>query len=207
MGDDSITDNQRKDDLDSRYDDNLYAHETIKTELIKAYRERNFDSLVFKTFVIDEKFRLASAGTLMAEIVSPHKSSIVYFDQTEHLLRRPAIILTVFPDPAKESTNIILGCLKSDKNAILYLDKYNSLEPKEVLLAVSSLMLTTNRNNTFFHPLYWDAIQKHPLKIHFESEIKKDRGFDLINQDIQLSKFNLFDKNLVWDKIKPDANN
>jgi hypothetical protein len=204
ISEENTPDNDRTNELESRYDDNMYAHERVKKELIRVYKDKDYDALLYKAFVIDEKFAFASAGTLMAEIISSNDGSIFYNDENEPLLGKPAIMLTVFPDPSTNSTNIILSCLKIDKNATWYLNKFNSMNQQEILLAISSLMLTTNRDNTFFHPSYWEAIKKHPKKDSLDKELKKDRGFDLLADTIKLSEFNLFDKNLIWGNINTD---
>ena len=205
IGKDHTSKDNVKDELKSRYDEHMYAHERVKKELIRAYKEKDYDSLTYKTFVIDEKFVFASAGTLMADIISPYEVNIFNHDKSESLLPRPAIILTVFPDPSKNSTNIILACLNIDKNALLYLNKYNSMATQDILLAISSLMLTTNQKNTFFHPTYWEALEKHPRKEFLYKEIQKNRGFDLLAKNVQLSEFNLFDENLIWSKIETNT--
>lgn len=181
-------------DIESRYQDHIYAHDRVKQELIRVYKEKDYSALLYKSFVVNEKFRFASAGTLMADFISPYKDSIFHYDQNEPQLSRPAVMLTVFPDPSKNSTNIILSCLKIDENAVFYLNKFDSLNQQDLFLAISSLMLITNRENTFFHPTYWESVMKHPDKKFMKRELQKERGFDLLADKIKLSEFNLFDK-------------
>jgi hypothetical protein len=191
--------------LDHRHNEEMYSHDKIKQELIKAYKTRHYSLLLYKPFTFDVKFPFASAGTLLADILSTENTCIVYYNESEPQLARPGIMLTVFPDPKNDSTNIILACLKSDNNAVEYLNKYDSLNNKEIQLAVSSLMLTTNRDNTFFHPDFWRNIQKHPCKDDLYNELQKNRGFDLLNVKLKQSNFNLFDTNLINQKNKVDA--
>ena len=162
FGENADSSNDLSNDLDSRYEDHMYAHEKIKTKLTQAARTKNYQTLLYKAYVIQDKFPLASAGTLMADIVSTTTSSFVHYDPDEPQLARPGIILTAFPDPHRNSTNLIIAGLKDDQNAITYLEKFNSMTETELELAVSSLILTTNRKNSFLHPDYWNKIQDHP---------------------------------------------
>ncbi|MEN9442328.1 MAG: hypothetical protein RLZ33_2405 [Bacteroidota bacterium] len=137
----------------------------------------------------------------MAVFSTLDETSIVHYDQSEPQLARPGILLTVFPDCHNDSTNIIIACLKSDKNGVMYLNKFDKMGYESMCLAVSSLMLTTNRNNTFFHPIYWKAIQNHQKLENFNNELSKNRGFDLLAKNIKLSEFNLFDEKLTSKKL------
>lgn len=201
FNDEQIQENNYTSDLDQRYSDHMYAHDRIKTGLLEAYFNKRYDDLHYKSYVINRKFSFASAGTLLADIVSLEEFSTVHYDPSESQLARPGIMLTVFPDCHKNRTNIILACLKKDQNGAFYLNKFDNMNFKSICLAISSLMLTTNRNNTFFHPVYWKALQNLSNVDLFNKELNKSRGFDLLAKSVQLSEFNLFDPNLTSEKL------
>src|SRR5690554_85610 len=190
-----------KDELNTRYKDHMFSHQRIREKLVEIYDNKSFNDLKYKVFIIKKKFPFASAGTLIANIVSEEMTSIVYYDESESQLARPGIMLTVFPDTHKDQTNVILACLKSDKNGIFFLRKFNDIKQKQLFLGLSSLMLTTNRENTFFHPVYWHAIQNNSKTDKLNIELQKKRGFDLLNGNLQLSEFNLFKKELTSEQL------
>lgn len=200
-GENSIINVLDEDELRKRFADHMFSHQRIKEKLVKIYENKNFDDLKYKVFILNKKFPLASAGTLMANIISETSKSIVYYDQTEPQLARPGIMLTVFPDPHKDQTNIILACLKSNRNGTIFLNKFNGIGSKQLFLGLSSLMLITNRENTFFHPAYWRTIQSNSKVNQLNRELQKKRGFDLLNGNLQLSEFNLFKKELTSEQL------
>jgi hypothetical protein len=110
----------------------------------------------------------------------------------------------VLPKQQIDKTNIILACLKSDKNAVFYLDKYSNLPYDEVRRAISSLMLTANCENTFFHPDLWNYFKENDIVDSVQPSLFARRGSYLLMNRIQLSETDLFKKEYSCSALEID---
>lgn len=179
-------------ELKERYDAQMYPYERVKKALIDIHKTEEYDHMHYRVFTVKNRYPFASAGCLMAEIIDENRTSFVIYEG-EVQLAQPAIMLTVFPDPYKDCTQIILGCLGSDKNAVEYLRKYDRIAPKEVGKIVTSLMLTSNKENTFLNPILVAYMQGTGALQLLENTVHSTRGFDLLNDKLKSAPLNLFD--------------
>lgn len=101
-------------------------------------------------------------------------------------------MLTLIPDKQNRMI-LIMACLKSDGNAMHILRKFDRLNDGERSKAITSLVLTVNKDNTFFNPALWDYMVNHGIDQTLIREINHDRGLDLLIDEVRLSSLNLFD--------------
>jgi hypothetical protein len=83
--------------------------------------------------------------------------------------------------------------LGSDKNAVEYLRKYDRIAPREVGKIVTSLMLTSNKENSFLNPKLVEHMQGTGALQLLENIVLSTRGFDLLNDNLKTAPINLFD--------------
>jgi hypothetical protein len=172
----------------------LWEYEYVRTELLDILNTKDYEKMSFRSAIIDESFPFASAGVLMAKIICPHPKEpiLVNYDSTSPTLKSPAIIMTVIPLKTNE-TAIIFGILSTDENAKIVLDKIYSLNKEDWFKAISSLMLTANKENTFFNLTLWDYMKSKGYDKQIIKEINKPRNLDLLLGSTHLSEINLFD--------------
>jgi len=147
---------------------------------------------------------LASAGTLIAQIVDPEGQSwtmVSYEPSKSKILLNPALTLTVLPLDSDE-TAIIVSALADDKNAMLNLKRFDELSYHERLLAITRLMTTSNKENTFLHPDLWDHLSKVGVAGKIVDELTQERGNDLLVQKPSLSSVNLFAEEYSCSTLK-----
>ena len=139
----------------------FWAYEKTRKELLEILDTKAYSKMQYITRVLDYKLPFASAGSLIAENVDPlgAQSTFVYYDNKQPVVRKPALILTVMPVKTKQ-TIIVLAGLKSDFNTQFELKKYRECSVLDFEKAISKLMLTANKENTFFNPQLW-YIMKH----------------------------------------------
>lgn len=185
------------DEIQESYDAQMYSFNIIRDRLIDAWTSNNYKGLTGFSVQIDVSFPFASAGTLMAEIVDTNRTSRVFYNPEEgHLvLPHPGIILTVFPVKGNK-TIIIFTALSDDKNARFTLEKFERLSEQDpqgaFAKAVSGLMLSVNKENTFLHPKMWEAMKANGDAIKLQQDIQTNRGADLLHSTLWVSQVNLF---------------
>jgi len=191
----------KNEDVDDRiqksYDAEMYSFNLIRDRLIKNWQSKTMQGLKGLSIEIDTNFPFASAGTLMANIIDPNGANHVFFDPDQgHLvLPHPGIILTVFP--VKENkTIIILTALSADQNAQFILERFDRLyeeDPKgSFMRAISGLMLSVNKENTFLHPKMWEAMKANGDAIKLQQDIESSRDSDLLGSTPWMPQVNMF---------------
>jgi hypothetical protein len=178
-------------------DFDFWAFETVRQKLLDLLARNQFDGLIYARFKISMRFPIASAGVLMAIIADPNRliPTMISRNGETPLITPPAIILTILPDN-EGGTMIVFGILKSDYNAKMVLEKILRLPPRELRRAISSIIIGTSNENTFFNPVLWEFIQAEGGEERMIEEINDKSRLDLISlkpYPVQQSSFDLFD--------------
>lgn len=200
-------------DIDSRINeskqDQMYAFDQIRDRLLDTWKTKKFQqNLKVNIINLGIAFPFASAGALMAEIIDDSKGfNIVNYNPEAPMVAQPGLILTVFP-LKNDRTVIILAALSSDPNAVLTFNRFDRVksDPAKLLRAISGLMLSSNKENTFLHPTLWEYMKTNKLAKQLVDDLKSSRGTDLLNDEPWLPKTNLFDKVFSCQNIGINTN-
>lgn len=180
--------------LPSRIDLHLSTYRYMRSAFLETHKNKTYDDFAYRKFIVPEQIPVASAGTLMAQIV-PEKGetwTLIQMNPGSPVVHNPALTLTVLPLPTNQ-TAIIICALKKDKNAMMNLKRFIDLDLDDFLRAITSLMLTSNKDNTFLNPKLWEYLKNINLDQVIRNEINKSRGDDLLRLTPTLSKINLFE--------------
>ncbi len=167
------------------------CYEKIRLKLIEILYSAQYDHLLYRIATFP-KFPFACAGTLMSELVDLKSKKISFLsrDPSTPIHHKPGFILTILPN--KIQTYLIGAVLKEDDNALLLLRKFDNLHGQEFFNALSGLVLTSHKENTFFHPKLWEYMKEKGYDKVLISQINKDRGTDNLYEDLMQSEINIF---------------
>ncbi len=176
------------------------GYERIRVRLIEILKSQEYTEFIFRKAAF-ARFPFASAGTLMAEIVDfkTKKLSSTFMDPSTPIQHKPGFILTIVP--GKKQTFLIGAALKADNNAAFLLRKFDVLGKDKLPSALSSLLLTANKENTFFHPKLWEYMKSNGYDKKIISEINIDRSADTFYDEMHQSQINLFSKEFSCENL------
>lgn len=184
----------RSNKLPSKLDVHLRTYRFYHQAFTSALKSKKFDDFDYRGFKVPLKFPFASAGTLMAKIASKSSKQpfMVSYDGDSPVIKNPALTLTVLPLASNE-TIIILCAYKKDTNAIMNLERFIRLSLDEFLRAVTSLMLSSNKDNSFLNPKLWNYLKSNGLDKIIIEELNEERESDLLMSQPRISRINLFE--------------
>jgi len=196
--DDSIRSEKLPFKLDIHLRTYRYNHQAFTSTLYS----KQFENFEYRGFKLPLKFPIASAGTLMAKIASSTNRQIIMsiIDSESPVLKNSALTLTVLPLNTNE-TVIILCAFKKDLNAIVNLSRFIKLGLDEFLRAVTSLMMSSNKDNTYFNPRLWSYLKIKGLDKIIIEELNEERESDLLMSKPKISKINLFEPQFSCDNL------
>lgn len=179
--------------IEERIDLRDHSYDFVRKGMLEMWESKDYSNIKHVVKVAPKRFPFASAGALEARIIDVDQrvGSLIFYKKGSGPLKDPFLILTVLPDE-KDRTVIILSALKSDTNAIHLLEKFEKLKQPYTTRAITHLMLTSNKDNTFLNPRLWDFIKEKDLVEGITKVINTPRGLDLLNNPVQLSKIDFF---------------
>ena len=196
-----------EDELRKRLNLSIWTYEFVRKQLLEINESGDYSRIIYRSAVIDKRLPFASAGVFFPEIVDPENKipSIVSFSEGDPVLKRPAIMLNVLPDKHGR-TIIVAGALKEDTNAVLTLRRFNHLEKGTFGRALTSMILSANPDNTFFHPQFWEYLKSNGESKTLIEELNQKRGLDILTHPLKLSELDLFSKKYSCDNLGIEFN-
>ncbi len=176
------------------------CYEKIRLQLISILNSGQYDKLIYRIAAFP-KFPFACAGTLMAELIDFKNEKMSFFsrDPSTPIHHKPAFMLTILPNKLK--TCLIGAIIKEDNNALLLLKKFDNLKNTEFSNVLSRLVLTSHKENTFFHPKLWEYMKEKSYDKIVLSEINKDRETDNLYEDLKQSEINIFSDEFTCEHL------
>lgn len=177
------------------------SYERIKLRLNSILYSKQYSEMAFRVCIIPKKYPIASAGTLMAEISDGKTMSTIILDEGTPIIHKQGLITTILPI-SQNKTIIIVGFFRKDLNALKIIEKIDRLKAKDAFAkAITGIILTSNRENTFIHPKLWEAVLEKNLDSQIVLELNNDRPADLLDYPIYQSEVNLFSSDFSCESL------